>query len=279
MRWSLDSVIVQHILNSVFLIVAVVLTRYTLLKALLGVDKPMSSDIRRRWIVTTRSVLIFVVLFGLIVIWATELRTVALSVVAVAAAIVLALKELILCSAGSFVRTISHSFSFGDRIEIDHLRGDVIDQTVFTTTILEIGPGHLTHQYTGRAITLPNSLFLTSKVVNESYTDEYVLHVFTVPIENSPDWKQASDLLLQISEEECAPFAQDASFHFEKLGKKQGLEIPTLNPRVTLNLPEPWTINLVVRICVPARRKGKVEQAILNRFMEKFARRHVERPD
>ena len=53
--------------------------------------------------------------------------------------------------------------------------------TALTTTILEIGPEKLTHQHTGRAIVVPNSVFLDKHVVNESYTADFVLHVFRLP--------------------------------------------------------------------------------------------------
>ena len=44
------------------------------------------------------------------------------------------------------MRATSRSFKLGDRIEIGDYRGDVIDYNLFTTTILETGPGKLTLQ-------------------------------------------------------------------------------------------------------------------------------------
>lgn len=218
--------------------------------------------------VTLRNVGALVFLFGLAVIWATQLRTMALSIAAIAAAVVLAIRDPLACLGGTFVKTLAQSFSIGDRIEIDGIRGDVIDQTAFNTTVLEIGPGHLTHGYTGRAVSIPNSLFLLKVLVNESYTDHYVLHVFTVPLESDQDWKTAERWLLEASVEVCQPFAELARTHFEQLGRRRGLDTPSTEARVTLTITKPGEIQLIVRVCVPARQKGKVEQAILRKFLE-----------
>ena len=41
------------------------------------------------------------------------------------------------------------------RVEVAGIRGDVIDTALFTTTLLEVGPGKVGHQRTGHAITGP----------------------------------------------------------------------------------------------------------------------------
>ncbi len=223
----------------------------------------------QRWLmVTLRNVWAVLFLFGVTIIWATQLRSMALSIVAIAAAVVLAVRDPLACLGGTFVKTLSQSFSIGDRIEIEGIRGDVIDQNAFTTTVLEIGPGHMTHGYTGRAISVPNSLFLLKPLVNESYTDHYVLHVFTVPLETSYDWRTAETWLMSSCVEICQPFAQKAREHFELLGRKRGLDTPSTEARVTITIPKPGQIELIARVCVPARQKGKVEQGILRRFLE-----------
>ena len=69
-------------------------------------------------------------------------------------AIVLATKEIIMCLSGAIYRASSGTFKVGDRVEIGAFRGDVIDQTLLATTILEIGPGQAIHQHSGRTVTL-----------------------------------------------------------------------------------------------------------------------------
>jgi hypothetical protein len=65
-----------------------------------------------------RNLSIAIVLFGLLSIWAEELRTLAVSLIAFAVAAVIATKELILCASGPLVRAAGDADGIGDRIEI-----------------------------------------------------------------------------------------------------------------------------------------------------------------
>ena len=116
---------------------------------------------RRRWSVTIRNTLILVSIIGLAIIWAPQLQNFAVSLIAIAVALVLATKELLDCLTGSLLRTASKAYAVGDRIEINGTRGNVVDHNFLTTTLLEIGPGQTSHQYTGRAIVIPNNQLLS----------------------------------------------------------------------------------------------------------------------
>lgn len=120
----------------------------------------------------------------------------ALSLIAFAVAFVVAIKELFMCLSGSVLKTSSGAFRVGDRIQVRDFRGDVIDQTLLSTTLLEVGPGKLTHQRTGRKLVLPKSLFISDPVTNESFIHAYGLHVFTVPIKLEDDWQAARQVLI-----------------------------------------------------------------------------------
>ncbi|MBI3927039.1 MAG: mechanosensitive ion channel family protein [Armatimonadetes bacterium] len=230
-------------------------------------DLKLSADTKRRWFLQIRNGTLTFLLMGLIIIWGEELRGLALSVVAVGAALVIAVKELILCLSGSVVRGSAPSFRLGDRIEIAQVRGEVIDHNLLTTTLLEIGPGQTSQQRTGRRITLPNSLFLNHPVINETCSHEYVLHVFSLPVPLSR-WREAEKLLLQAAEEECSSYLDEARQHMESLERREGVEASNVQPRVSLQWIEPEKLHLVMRIPVPAEQRGRVEQAVLRRLAE-----------
>ena len=252
---------------TITLLLALLAFRFAALRAIQNAELP-SSHMRRRWIVITRNLSVLLFLFFSIIVWASELKTFAISLVAVAAAVVLATKELLLCISGSILRSSSDIYGIGDRIEIQELRGDVVDFSLFTTTLLEVGPGDFSHQHTGRAVVIPNSLLLAHPVVNETYTDDYVLHTMVVPLGADDDWHGAEEALLEAAHHECEPFMEDARKHFERINRETGLESPKTDPRVSVRVPEPKRIDLLLRVPVPARRKGRVEQAILRRFLD-----------
>ena len=187
-----------------------------------------------------------------------------------AAAIVIATKELIMCLSGTLLRASGRSYQIGDRVEVGTFRGDVIDQTLLTTSLLEVGPGNAFHQHTGRLIVVPNSTLLTTPVVNESFTDDFVLHAFSVSIAAEDDWHEAESALLQAAREESGSYLKDAQKHMSEMAKREGLEHMSVEPRVTLRLDGTSSnnaVSLLVRVAVPARRKGRIEQAVLRRYL------------
>ncbi|WP_218089726.1 mechanosensitive ion channel domain-containing protein [Rhodohalobacter halophilus] len=244
-----------------FLIVAVGLIRAIISRFIK--KRVQSKELQRRWLVQTRNAFILLLILGLIFIWGEALRTFALSIVAIAVAFVVATKELILCITGSILKTGAGSFNIGDRIQVKDFRGDVIDQNILATTILEVGPGKLTHQRTGRMTVIPNALFVSEPVINESYTHDYVLHVFTVPFKREENWRAAQKEFLKAANKFCKPYLNEARSHMEQLSKEKGLDVPTTDPRVSIQVPAAGEIHLIVRVPVKSTQRSYIEQSIL----------------
>lgn len=255
-----ETILELLIVTGVFVLVLVVLRTVTSRFIRKNVA---STELRRRWLVQSRNALILLLLLGLVLIWADELRTLALSIVAIAVAFVVATKELILCLTGSILKTGSRSFNIGDRIQVKDFRGDVIDQNLLATTILEVGPGKITHQRTGRMTTIPNAIFLSEPVINESFTHNYVLHVFTVPFKIQDDWRSAQKLFLKSANRHCKPYIEEVRRYMKDVSEDRGLEVPSVEPRVTIQVPVAGEIHLIIRIPTRSGQRGFIEQSIL----------------
>ncbi len=258
-----------HLIAVLALLVTVASLRLVLLRTIVEREGVPLED-RRRLAIQIRSMLAIVFVVGLFFILANELRAFAVSLVAIAVAIVLATKELILCLSGSALRIGANAYTIGDRIEINGVRGNVIDQTFLATTILEIGPGHVSSQYSGRAIVFPNSLLLAHPLINETYMKEYIVHVMTIPLAATEDWQKAEKLLLEIANEECRPFLDEAARHMKELEGRHWMDVPSVKPRVSVQIPEPGRVNLLLRIPTPAHRTSRLEQVILRRYLLSF---------
>jgi small-conductance mechanosensitive channel len=264
----LEPDILDHVIASVIVIVLAIVLRVVLMRTITRhVEHP---EARRRWIVSVRNWVVVAIIIGLATIWGAALRTFAVSVVALVVAFVVATKELIQCINGSVLRTAAKAYSVGDRIQIEKHRGDVIDVNFFSTTILEVGPGRPFHLRTGRTIVIPNSKLLLASVVNESHMKGLVLHVFTVPLRLEDDWRQAEQILLNAAVEECKPFVEPARATMEQLEREHGLEGIPLTPRITMTMPEAGKLSLIVRFPAPVGRQGRLEQAILRRFLDEY---------
>ncbi|MCG9064410.1 mechanosensitive ion channel family protein [Laribacter hongkongensis] len=264
----------NDLLRTGILLACLVAVRVLAVRALAR-QPQISIEMRRRWSVNLRNALLIAGLIGIVAIWSRELQTVAVSLVVIASAIAIAFKEVILCLSGSFYRTMSKAYNIGDRIELGELRGRVVDISVLTTTIVEIGPQHDAHQQTGRLITFPNSLLLGHALAREDYTGNFIVHVITVPVSLEADVLEAERILIDAAREVCAPFLEEAQAHMKALESMHLIDTPSVAPRVSLKIVDDEIVRLNLRIAVPRIRKQTVEQDILHRFLAAF---HPARP-
>ncbi|MGH7254920.1 MAG: mechanosensitive ion channel protein MscS, partial [Nitrospirales bacterium] len=83
-------------------------------------------------------------------------------------------------------------------------------------------------------------------------------------------WKEAEQVLLDAARAECAPIMEVAKRHMKEIEGRTWLDAPSVEPRVTIHLPQPGRIDLLVRFPAPAHRTAKLEQAILRRFLSAY---------
>lgn len=264
--FQIDSLVALDGLKSLILLVSLVITR-TLVVRWISKNPTLSMESKRRWVVTTRNSIVFAFLIGIVIIWAHELQAFAVSLVALAAALVLATKELLLCWSGAALRVGGKVYAVGDRVQIAGHRGVVLDHDVFATKLLEIGPGQSAHLYTGRVTIFPNSLLFTNPLIKENPGQEYGLYTLMIPIKAGEDWQRAERTLLEVAKAECAPFMEEAARQMKLLEQTNLLEAPSPEPRITIQLPEPGTMHLVLRFPAPDRGRSRIEQTILRRYL------------
>jgi len=259
-----------RLLVTVLAVIAILVLRNVTVRAIL--HNAPKGEVRRRWIVAVRNVTVFGILIVVLAIWSGQIAPYATAILAFAVAVVIATKEIIQCVIGGFIRTVANTYSIGDRIEIGPHRGDVVDITPLTTTLLEVGPGRVSHLRTGRTVVVPNSKLTDGYVVNESAMKHYVVHYLNVPVANNQNWKDAENCLREAAEAECASFIDEARGHMARLEREHGLQGLPLQPRVFVDLPDAGKLNLMVRVPSPVGAQGRIEQAILRRFLDVFPR-------
>lgn len=225
---------------------------------------------RLRWISSTRTAVFALMVLSVIFLWGETIQGFAVSVFAIAFAMVFSVKELCMSFNGSIVRIRGKFFEVGDRIEVGGIRGDVIDTTLLSTTVEEVGDGAASHLYTGNRISFSNSLFLSHPVKNESFLAHYFMIHIEVPLSRNERWKEGKRVLQKIAEEEVAPYLEQARRRMRQLERSRGMELPSVEPRIIISLPEEEKIVLHLRIPSPMHLKERLEQVILTRFLEQF---------
>lgn len=265
-----NSLIVQNLIATLLIALCILLGRSIVARYIRGADKNWTSQQRLRWIGVSRTIGFVVLVLGIIWIWGETIQGFAVSVFAVALAAVVSVKELIMCFNGSLIRIRGHLYEIGDRIIVDKIRGDVIETTLLSTTVMEVGTGAANHQYTGRRVSFPNSVLLNEHVVNESFLENYYMNNITIPLSIKDRWKEAKHILLQIAQEESAPYIDQARRRMQQIERNRSIELPSVEPRVTIQMPDATSIQLHLRLPSPAHLKGRLEQVVLTRFLEQF---------
>lgn len=270
MNWKIlifETPFLTRLLSTVVLIAVVLGVRSIIVRRISALDA-MDTTARRRWIVTARNTTILVILAIVVVIWLEQLRAIAATVVVIAAAIVIATKEFLLNLLGYIYQSSSKFIAVGDRIEIDGIRGDVIDQGMLGTTLMEIGSGEKTNQYTGLTVHVPNSRYLAAAIKNETRMwGEYVFHLVTVPLSSLDEWETAEQALLESANAVCGPYLETARRYMTSVAHHQSLTKPNVAPRVNIQLTAPGRLNLILRIPVPTRQRGRLEHEVTRRYL------------
>jgi len=233
----------------------------------------MSNDYKRQFTGYIRTVLFFIFFGSFFILWADELYEFIISIAAMLAALAIAGKEIFLCFGGSLYKAFARPFSIGDRIEIDGIRGDVVDIGLMSTQMMEVGPKDYTQQLTGRTITIPNSRFLTAEICNETDSAregrDFVLHVFKVPIKHTAEWEQKKNKLLDCAKEACDKYHDQALTFYKYLSKERQIDMPFVEPRINVKFDTSEQIFLIVRVSIPIERRGTIEQEIITSYLTK----------
>ena len=214
----------------------------------------------RRWISTSRNAFLFLVLVGLVLIWAPQLRTFALSLTAVAIAIVVATKEMILCVSGSLMRASNRAFAVGDWIEVSGVRGEVVDHSLLATTLHEFQPNSFTQ--TGRTAVVPNSVFFTSPIRNLTVGRDYTFHSFAITTEAKIDLPSLEDGIAAIVERHYGPHREQAANVHARIGQRAGVEIPNPETRIRFSTTDIGKARITVSLFCPTQLTERLEDAI-----------------
>jgi small-conductance mechanosensitive channel len=269
--------VVGNLIKTVIIFAIAITTRTLLTRYFKAPSTKLSSQQKLRGLNYTKSFTIIGFFLLTVYIWGEQIQGFAYSVFAIAFAMVFSIKESLTSLNGAFLRWQGHSYEVGDRIAIKDYRGDVIDISLLTTTILEVGKvttnpltSGANNNPTGKKIVFPNSLLITETVTNESYLGHYQIMDFSIVLSRKEDWISADKLLHKIVFEECAYFLDQARHKIRQLEKIRAIDLPPIEPKVTVSLSEKEITRFYVRVPAPCNQKEKLEHLITKRFIEEF---------
>lgn len=265
-----------------FLFTLVVITAFLLIRRLLinfiwGESNFLSEE-QRKWISRTKNGSFTLLLIALFLLWQSEISQFALSLTAIAVAVVVASKEIILCFTGSIQRASSRSFQIGEWIEVGSLCGEVIEHNLMATKIQEIDLQHGTYNYTGKTVTFPNSLFFTTPVKNLNFMKRYVYHEFSITVKETANLYPLVPSLLARIDDHCEDFYEVATRYNHVIERHAGVDLPGADPHIQVTTTELGDPQVHVRLFCPTERATELEQLIREDFMTMYCERVLKQP-
>lgn len=262
----------EPLVTSILLLSALLAARLFLIRAVRNKSEVLSRD-QRRWISRIKNGILFLLLIGLILIWAPQLRTLALSLAAVAMALVIATKEMILCLSGAFMRVSTRPFVVGDWIIIDNMCGEVIDMNAFSMKLQKIDMAGKSYQITGPTIEIPNSRLLTSAVENLTLAKSWVYHDIRVVIP-AVDAKPIEHMALfqEIITRHFEPLQEAADNQLIWMKRKSGIDLPGIVPGFSIATTDLGHMILTGHLFLPTREAGRLGDKIILDFLSQVQR-------
>jgi small-conductance mechanosensitive channel len=187
----------------------------------------------------------------------------------IGAGVALALKDPLTSIAGWLFLTVSRPYILGDRIQIDDLKGDVVDISVFTTTVLEIEGWVGGEQSTGRLASIPHNWLFAKQIYNYSSGFRYIWTEVRANITYESDWREAIRLVEEILDKNSGEVPELAAKEMRLAREKYLIKLGTLTPIVYTRIID-FGVELTARFLVPVRSRRAMESRVTKDILDAF---------
>lgn len=273
MNWITDNLgiptdIQSKIVASVVLLIALTAVRILVLRSIH--QRVEDSEVAYRSRKSTTYTITIVGILSLSWIWLEVFDNLATYLGLLSAGIAIALSDLLKNMAGWLYILSRRPFTVGDRIEIDGIRGDVVDVRLFRFSLMEVGNWVAADQSTGRLIHIPNGRVFTAPISNYTEGFEFIWHEVPVLVTFESDWRRAETILRSALTEHVPGLDQRAERNMRATARRYQIRIGTITPTVYLTVKDSGVL-LTGRYLVNARQRRGTEEAIWKSVLDAFA--------
>ena len=196
-----------------------------------------------------------------------NIKDIALAIGLLTAGITITLQELVLSVAGSFYIFFVGVYKPGDRIEINKIKGDVIDIDSVYTTMMEIGEWVSSDNYSGRIVKLSNAFVFKGPVYNYSKDFPFVWDEFNLPIRYGSDIDLAKKIVVRIASETLSEYVSKSISEWNQVVSKFYIENAQVNPTLAISMTDNW-IQFNLRYIVDYKKRRSTKH-LLNELIGK----------
>ncbi len=249
----------------------VIASSYFLLFVLIKFINTRVKDIKARHTVRKNSVYIitFVVIISVIFIWIQNLNYLTIFLGVAGAGLALALQEVILSIAGWVLILVRRPFEIGERIEINGVKGDIIDIRLFQTSMLEIGNWVAADQSTGRIVNIPNSFVFKTQNYNYSRGFEFIWNEIPILLTFESDWKVGRDIMISHARKYAEGLEDNVRRKIDAMRNRYMIFYGKLTPIVYVNIKDSG-VELTLRYLTEAKKRRYTQDMLCQAILDEF---------
>jgi small-conductance mechanosensitive channel len=185
------------------------------------------------------------------------------------AGLAIALQDPIVSLVGWFLVIGKFGISVGDRVEINNVKGDVIDIGLLRIAVLEVGNWVSAEQATGRVVFFPNSFVFKNHYFNYSTGNSFIWDEIRFTVTYESNWKKARRIIEEAASRVSQPFVEEAISDQQKVSRHFHINLGTLTPYVFVTIAESG-VDLVLRYLTAIRKRRLTHDEICRQILEAF---------
>ncbi len=185
------------------------------------------------------------------------------------AGITITLQELILSIAGSIYIFFVKVYKPGDRIQINGIKGDVIDIDSIYTTMMEIGEWVGSDNYSGRIVKLSNAFVFKGAIYNYSKDFPFIWDEFNIPIRYGSDLELAKRIVIKIASETLSEYVIESQAQWQKVVGKYYIENAQVEPTIAITNTDNW-VQFNLRYIVDYKKRRSTKHVLNEKIGEEI---------
>ena len=226
---------------------------------------------RRRQILKVRNVtIVILVIIVLLFNFTSELGALATVLGFAAAGIAVALQDVIMSVAGYFRLAGRFGIKRGDRVELQGVRGEVVELGLTKLTLLEMGGEGIQSGPTGRLVMIPNSSVFRDKFLNHPGRSMIIWRELRFMLAPDCDFRVVEKQLLEVVEAVFARYRDSARSQLQQMERDLDTTVDSGRPQSRVHL-RPDGLQITLRFPVDVRSEVQVVDEISRRLLDYIA--------
>ncbi len=185
------------------------------------------------------------------------------------AGIAITLQELFLSLAGSIYIFLVRVYAPGDRIEINGIKGDVIDIDSIYTTMMEIGQWVTSDNYSGRIVKLSNAFVFKGPVYNYSKDFPFIWDELDIMIRYKSDLEITKQIMISVASEILSEYTAASKEKWGEIVNKFYIEDAVVDPTLAITLTDNW-VKFNLRYIVDYKKRRMIKSLLHNAIHDKI---------